>query len=185
MFFEKDSAMKRFFSVKLLFLVPLAFTSCAWYETATIIRDNNLKTYDGDRLPKNEVGFLCKSPEVRALEIFELDGRKIQEIKEATGFTGRSDVLELLPGEHVIRIIGGTDSGASLPVSDMTRWSYSIGGEWKMKFSVEPGHVYLLDLKVGAREKRPKEKKAESSYTVSSLFIRDGRTKKIVSEILE
>ena len=76
-----------------------------------------------------------------------------KEIKEAAGFTGMSDVLELLPGEHVIKIIGGTDSGTSLPVSDMSRWSYSIGGEWKMKFSVEPGHVYLLDLKVGSREK--------------------------------
>jgi hypothetical protein len=152
---------------------------------ATTIRYNNLRTYDGPRLPKNEVGFLCKTPEVRALKIIELDGRKIKEIKEAAGFTGMSDVMELLPGEHVIKIIGGADSGTSLPVSDMSRWSYSISGEWKMKFSVEPGHVYLLDLKVGARKKSPTEKYADSSYTVSSLFIRDGRTKKIVSEIIE
>jgi len=185
MFFEKDSAMKRFFSVKLLLLILLVFSSCAWYKTATIIRDNNLRTYDGPKLPKNKIGFLCKTPEVRALKIIELDGRKIQEIKEATGFTGGSDVLELLPGEHVIKIVGGTDSGGSLPVSDIFQWSHSIGGEWKMRFSVESGHVYLLDLKVGARGKRPEEKYGVSSYTVSSLFIRDGRTKKIVSEIIE
>ena len=152
---------------------------------ATTIRYNNLRTYDGPKLPKDEVGFLCKTPEVRALKIIELDGRKIKEIKEAAGFTGMSDVLELLPGEHLIKIIGGTDSGTSLPVSDMFKWSHSIWGEWKMKFSVEPGHVYLLDLKVGTREKSPTEKYADSSYTVTYLFIKDGRTKKIVSEIIE
>lgn len=176
--------MKSFLPVKLLLLVLLTFTSCAWYEMATIIRDNNLPTYDGPRLPKKEVGFLCKTPEVRALRIIELDGRKIEEIKEAAGFTGMSDVLELIPGEHVIKIIGGTDSGTSLPVSDMSRWSYSISGEWKMKFTVEPGHVYLLDLKIGAREKTTPEKHAGSSHTVT-LFIKDGRTKKIVSEIID
>ncbi len=177
--------MKRFFSVELLLLILLVFSSCAWYETATIIRDNNLRTYGGPRLPKTKIGFLCKTPEVRALKIIELDGRKIQEIKEATGFTGESDVLELLPGEHVIKIMGGTDSGGSLPVSDMFQWSHSIGGEWKMRFSVEAGHVYLLDLKVGAGKKKPEERYGVSSYTVSSLFIRDGRTKKIISEIIE
>ncbi len=174
--------MRGFFSIKSLLLILLTFTSCAWYEMATVVRDNNFRTYEGPPLPKNKVAFLCKTPEVRALKIVELDGRKIQEIKEAVGFIGMSDVLELLPGEHIIKIVGGTDSGTSLPVSDMSRWSYSIGGEWKMKFSVEPGHVYLLDLKIGESSKK---KYVGSSYSVSSLFIQDGKTKKIVSEIME
>jgi hypothetical protein len=169
------------FSAKLLFLILLAFTGCSWYQMSIIDRENNLRTYDGPVLSKNEVGFLCKTPEVHALEILELDGRKIQEIKETTGSTGRPDVLELLPGKHSIKIIGGTDNGRTLAY----RWSYSIGGEWKMEFFVEPGHVYLLNLKTGVKERGPEGKNIYSSRKASTLFTIDARTKKIVSEIIE
>ncbi len=173
--------MKQIFPVKLLFLILLTFTECSWYQMSTINRGNNLRTYNGPMLSKNKVGFLCKTPEVHALEIIELDGGNIQEIKETAGFTGRSDVLELLPGKHAIKIIGGTDNGRTLAY----RWSYSIGGEWKMEFSVEPGHVYLLCLKTGVKERGAEGKNIYSSGKVSTLFIRDTKTKKIVSEIIE
>jgi hypothetical protein len=173
--------MKQIFLIKLLFLILLAFSECSLYQMSIINQENNLRTYDVPVLSKNEVGFLCKTPEVRALEIIEIDGRKIQEIKETTGFTGRPDVLELLPGKHAIKIIGGTENGRTLA----HRWNYAIGGEWSMEFFVEPGHIYLLYLKTGVKEADRKGKNIYSSRKVSTPFIRDKNTKKIVSKTIE
>ena len=64
-----------------LALLFFAAWSCSQYKMATLLRTNNLKAYDGPALPKGEVGYLSCATEARALEIAEIDGRAVKEIK--------------------------------------------------------------------------------------------------------
>lgn len=157
---------------------------------ATMFRNNNMRAYDGPYMPKNEVGYLCSTQEARALSVAEIDGRAIKEIKKTVGHTGGYDFIELLPGVHVIKVVGGTDSGRLSVFTGMSSWRLTIEGEWLLKFTVEPGHLYLIDLEIREKEKKYKEKvdvdKHEGSYySISSVFVREGKTKEIISEVVE
>jgi len=157
---------------------------------ATMFRHNNMRAYEGPYMPKNEVGYLCNTQEARALSVVEIDSRAIKEIKKTAGRTGEYDFIELLPGEHIIKVVGGTDSGRFMVFTGMSSWKLTVEGEWLLKFTVEPGHLYLIDLEIREKEKKYKEKvdvdKHEGSYySISSVFVREGKTKKIVSELVE
>jgi len=157
---------------------------------ATMFRHNNMRAYDGPYMPKNEVGYLCNTQEARALSVAEIDGRAIKEIKDKVGHTGGHYFIELLPGVHNIKVVGGADSGGFIVFSGMSSWRLSVEGEWLLKFTVEPGHLYLIDLEIREKGKKYKEKvdvdKHEGSYySISSVFVREGKTKKIVSEKVE
>jgi len=152
---------------------------------ATVLRSNNLRAYDGPYLPKDKVGYLFKTSDARAIQVAEIDGRAIEEIKDAIGYTGESGFIELLPGEHIIKVIGRTDRGRALPFSEASWWTVSIEGEWLLKFSVEPGHVYFIDLKMGKATKVSRSKYAPSYKKISTVFIKEKKTKKIVSQAVE
>lgn len=52
--------MTKFVSFKSTVLVLIVFFAfaCSQYKMATLLRSNNLRTYDGPVLAKNEVGYL-------------------------------------------------------------------------------------------------------------------------------
>lgn len=157
---------------------------------ATMFRHNNVRAYDGPYMPKNEVGYLSNTQEARALSVAEIDGRAIKEIKKTVGHTGGYDFIELLPGVHIIKVAGGTDSGRFMVFAGMSSWRLTVEGEWLLKFTVEPGHLYLIDLEIREKEKKHKEKvdvdeHEGSYYSISSVFVIEGKTKKIVSEKVE
>jgi hypothetical protein len=167
-----------------LALLFLAVWSCSQYKMATLLRTNNLRAYDGPVLPKDEVGYLSCATEARALEIAEIDGLAVKEIKDAAGYSGDLNFVELLPGMHTIKVVGRTNSAKAIPTSGVIWWTVSFEGQVVLEFSVEPGHVYLVDLEV-------KEKKGintdsyQGSNRVISIFIRDGKSKMIVSKEVE
>jgi hypothetical protein len=167
-----------------LALLFLAVWSCSQYKMATLLRTNNLRAYDGPVLPKDEVGYLSCTTEARALEIAEIDGLAVKEIKDAAGYSGDLNFVELLPGMHTIKVVGRTNSAKAIPTSGVIWWTVSFEGQVVLEFSVEPGHVYLVDLEV-------KEKKGintdsyQGSNRVISIFIRDGKSKMIVSKEVE
>ncbi len=151
---------------------------------ATLLRSNNLRTYEGRALAKNEVGFLTCAAEARALEIAEIDGQTVKEIKEAAGYSGGYDFIELLPGVHTIKVVGSTNQSKALPTSGVTWWTVSLEGEIVLEFTVEPGRVYLVDVEIGKKKEINADKYKDSNRTIS-IFIRDKKSKKIVSEEVE
>ena len=179
--------MKNFYSFKLtyLILVLLAVLNCSQYRMATVLRSNNLRAYDGPYLPKDKVGYLSKTSEARAIQIAKVDGRAIEEIKDEKDYTGEPGFIELLPGEHIIKVTGRTDSGRALPFSEVSWWTVSVEGEWMLRFSVEPGQVYLIDLKIGKAIDVSRNRYAPSYYKISTVFIKEKKTKKIVSQAVE
>ena len=167
-----------------LALLFLAVWSCSQYKMATLLRTNNLRAYDGPVLPKDEVGYLSCATEARALEIAEIDGLAVKEIKDAAGYSGDLNFVELFPGMHTIKVVGRTNSAKAIPTSGVIWWTVSFEGQVVLEFSVEPGHVYLVDLEV-------KEKKGintdsyQGSNRVISIFVRDRKSKMIVSKEVE
>ena len=172
-----------FKSTVLVLIIFFAF-ACSQYKMATLLRSNNLRTYDGPVLAKNEVGYLTCATEARALEIAEIDGRAVKEIKDAGGHSGDYDFIELLPGAHTIKVVGSTNHSKALPTSGVTWWTVSLEGKIVLEFTVEPGHIYLVDIEIGEKKEINTDKYKDSNRTIS-IFIRDRKSKKIVSEEVE
>ncbi len=133
------------------------------------VLSKDLLVYEGPPIPKKEVGML--GSETTALLFAEIDGRTIAEIKKGANLERNIKLIQLLPGEHTIKIVG-TSVGDSQ--------SYlSISGTWLLRFKVEPGHIYNLGYeKTGTDPTHPMR-----SYV--SVFIRDADTKEIVSEVVK
>lgn len=167
-----------------LALLFLAVWCCSQYKMATLLRTNNLRAYDGPVLPKDEVGYLSRATEARALEISEIDGRAVKEIKDAAGHSGDFNFAELLPGMHTIKVVGRTESAKAIPTSGVTWWTVSFEGQVVLEFTVEPGRVYLVDLEVTER-KGINTDRFKGSNRVISIFVRDKKSKMIVSKEVE
>jgi len=167
-----------------LVLLFLAVWSCSQYKMASLLRTNNLRAYNGPVLSKDEVGYLSFSTEARALEIAEIDGRAVKEIKDAAGHSGDFSFVELLPGMHTIKVVGRTDSAKAIPTSGVTWWTVSFEGQAVLEFSVEPGHFYLVDLEVKENKGINKDR-YKGSNRVISVFVRDKKSKMIVSKEVE
>lgn len=169
-----------------IIIIFSSFPFCSRYKMATLLRTNNLKTYDGAHLPKNEVGYLKCS--IRELEIIQLDGKSIKTIKTETGYSGEFSYIELIPGEHVVEVAGSTFTTkhrrmhTNLTV-DIASWTVSMRGESSLNFIVEPGHFYLIDMEIKKKKNTEKEKPKGTEYAVT-LFIKDVTSKQIVCEIV-
>ena len=183
---RKEFPLTKFVSFKsfALFLILFFVSACSQYRMATLFRSNNLRAYDGQALTKNEVGYLTCAAEARALEIAEIDGKTVEEIKEAAGYSGDYDFIELLPGVHTAKVIGSTNQSKALPTSGVTWWTVSLEGKIELEFTVEPGHVYLLDIEIGEKKEINTDKYKDSNRTIS-IFIRDKKSKRTVSQEVE
>lgn len=73
---KKVISLTKFVSFRSIILVFFIFSAsaCSQYKMATLLRSNNLRTYDGPVLAKKEVGYLTGAAEARALEIAEITG---------------------------------------------------------------------------------------------------------------
>lgn len=188
---KKDEGKEEIFMTKsvflksiLLVLLFLAVWCCSQYKIAILLRTNNLRAYNGPALPKDEVGYLSRATEARALEIAKIDGRAVKEIKDTAGHSGDFNFVELLPGMHTIKVVGRTDSAKAIPTSGVTWWTVSFEGQVELEFTVEPGHVYHVDLEV--REKKGiTTDRYKGSNRVISIFVRDKKSKMIVSKEVE
>ena len=138
-----------------------------------------IPAYEGPPKQKNELGSLhYGSEETLALHIAEIDGKKVIDILEAAGFNSEKDRYSgfyLLPGEHTIKVVG---SSYRTPWVRQTRMSAYASGTWWLKFTVEPGHKYLIDYKVLKKIKG-------TSKSAISVVVKDSASKKIVSEKTE
>ena len=174
---------------KRLLLIPAvclgllaAVSGCSHYRAATTLRSNNLRVYDGPAKGISEVIFLgCLAGD---LEIAEVDGSPLQEIRTSYGYQGEYSYLELLPGTHSVRVVGSTfDSQQKRFHTDLTvdiaSFTHATTGESTLKFSAEAGHVYLIDAKTEKQEKRADT--TTSGYIIR-IFIKDVQTKQIIVE---
>jgi hypothetical protein len=160
----------------------LAAAACSHYRAATTLRSNNLRAYDGPLRDKSEVGFLgCSSSD---LEIAEVDGRPLAQIRTEAGFDGRYSYLELTPGLHSVKVVGSTFDTTqkrfhtNLTI-DIASFTQATTGESSLEFNLEAGHVYLLDTKI---EKLAQTKEPGKVSHILRILIRDVQSQQIVAE---
>jgi hypothetical protein len=157
-------------------------TACSHYRAATSLRSSNLRVYEGTAREKGEVGYLkCSASE---LEIAEVDGRPLKELQAKYGDGGEYSYLELLPGQHSVKVAGSSfDTSQKRFHTDFTidiaSYTHATTGESTLKFTVEAGHVYLIDSEI---EKADKVADAGSASHVFRIFIKDAQTKRIIAE---
>ncbi len=157
-------------------------TACSHYRAATTLRSSNLRVYEGTAREKGEVGYLkCSASE---LEIAEVDGRLLKELQAQYGDGGEYSYLELLPGHHRVLVKGRTfDTTQRRFHTDLTvdiaSYTHATTGESTLKFTVEAGHVYLIDTEI---EKVDGVPDAGSASHILRIFIKDAQTKRIIAE---
>jgi|GEM_PF-1792122 len=164
----------------LVCLLCLAGPACSRYKIATAQRNSNLRTYTGPLLPKDSVGYLaCPIPD---LEIAEIDAVPVKQLKAKTRFEGSFNYIELLPGEHAVLVKGSTyhttrrGFHTDLTV-DISSYTFSLIGESKLCFAVEPGHVYVVNYKITKNQSQEVGRPFSHAITI---VIKDVLTGKVV-----
>jgi hypothetical protein len=170
----------------LAFVVCLWFlataSGCSHYRAATTLRSNNLRAYAGPVLQKGEVGYLaCLASD---LEIAEVDGKPLKEIQAEYGYEGEYSYVELLPGPHSVQVVGSTFTTTQRRFHtdftvDIASYTRATTGESTLRFTVEAGHVYLIETKI---EKVDKAGDAGRASHILRIFIKDAQTKQIITE---
>ena len=156
--------------------------SCSHYNIATSFRSNNLRAYEGTLLPKNAVGYLfCAS---NNLKIAKINDTTFEHLKSQNNQEGSFTYIELLPGNHKVVTKGSTfntsQRGFHTDLTiDISSQTVFMSGESELCFTVEPGHVYVIDGKI----MKNKNKGAAGSSYLFSVFIKDTSTKEIVSRV--
>ena len=176
--------MKYFLSSKLLFsiLVLLITSNCASHRTFHV--------YDGPHFSKDKVGIIWMNS---SIIVKEIDGRKLREIMDATGFKSKAEIPEadhlqignyrFLPGEHTIRVVFAPTRILPGEFFSGGQGRVEIMGEWLLKFLVEPGHDYRFDYR--------SQKKVDSAEYEADVVLYESDsnarnlTGKIVSEVIE
>ena len=163
--------MKCFFSIKTFFLIIILLVLLSCTETGFPIK---IRVYEGPPLPRHEVGIIRWGPSLR---IVEIDGRKIKDIIDAAGLKDKKFIyraFELPLGEHLIKVGGDTMVGTDVFGGQNV---ISITGEWLLKFKVTSRQSYRVEYKRG--------KRIDAKAHKVSVFIRNVRTDKIVSKVVE
>lgn len=125
-----------------------------------------VKTYDGPELPESVVGQIVYDHKAPGLLIKAIDGKYYREILDAVGFDFSENNLRgyaLLPGEHIIKVVGLGDIGRRV----------SIVGEWSFELLIESGHKYILSYRIGKIIKG-------TQWHYVDVFFKDTRNKEII-----
>lgn len=92
--------------LSLISMLCLGAAACSRYKIATTLRGSNLRTYDGSLKPMDKpmdsADFLtCAASD---LDLAEIDGEPIRQLKVRAGRDGGFSYPELLPGEHTVLV---------------------------------------------------------------------------------
>jgi len=157
-------------------------SACSHYRAATSLRSSNLRVYEGAAREKGEVGYLkCLASE---LEIAGIDGRPLKDLQAKYGDEGEYSYLELLPGPHSVKVVGSsfdtTQKGFHTDLTvDIASYTVVNTGESTLSFTVEAGHVYLIDTKM--EKIRDSGETGEVSHQLR-IFIMDAQTRQVITE---
>jgi len=166
----------------LLGILIVSLSSCSHFNVATTLRSNNLRAYEGSPRPKDSVGYLfCASDN---LDIIRIDSTTVRQLKSRANQEGSFAYVELLPGAHTIVTKGSTFNTSQRrfhpnQTVDIASQTVFMRGESELSFTVEPGHMYVIDAKIT----KNKTKGAASSSHLITIFIKDTSIKETVSRV--
>ena len=167
---------KIFFS---LGLCALIFWSCNCY---TGLLNYYIKFYDGNILPDNQIARLRIDTDLLAIE--SMNGTTIEELSQYyNNKSGRKidvfGILQILPGTYTVGIKG--ENPIRVPGSPYI--NRSISGHWILEFKAEAGKQYSVGYDE-VEQTKGGILSSNKEYSVT-VWIKDFKTKKIVSEIVK